>query len=192
MKGDLPTVKDILGSMKLKGYKSNYKVKKSKLQQLIWYLFSAIVFESSLFPIYRLKNGVLKLFGAKMGSGLVIKPKVYIKYPWLLEIGNDVWIGEGVRIDNLALVKLGSNVCVSQNAFLLTGNHNYRSAAFELMTGPITIEDEVWVGASSVVCPNTVLSQGTIITVGSVISGKTTANRVYRGNPAIDIKPRYK
>jgi len=192
MKGDLPTVKDILGSMKLKGYKSNYKVKKSKLQQLIWYLFSAIVFESSLFPIYRLKNGVLKLFGAKMGSGLVIKPKVYIKYPWLLEIGNDVWIGEGVRIDNLALVKLGSNVCVSQNVFLLTGNHNYRSAAFELMTGPITIEDEVWVGASSVVCPNTVLSQGTIITVGSVISGTTNANRVYRGNPAIDIKPRYK
>jgi putative colanic acid biosynthesis acetyltransferase WcaF len=191
MKGDLPTVKDILGSMKLKGYKSNYKVKKSKLQQLIWYLFSAIVFESSLFPIYRLKNGVLKLFGAKMGSGLVIKPKVYIKYPWLLEIGNDVWIGEGVRIDNLALVKLGSNVCVSQNAFLLTGNHNYRSAAFELMTGPITIEDEVWVGASSVVCPNTVLSKGTIITVGSVVSGTTSANRVYRGNPAIDIKPRY-
>lgn len=177
--------------MKLKGYKSNYKVKKSKFQQLIWYTVSVIFFESSLFPIYGLKNGVLKLFGAKMGSGLVIKPKVYIKYPWLLEIGNDVWIGEGVRIDNLALVKMGSNVCVSQNAFLLTGNHNYRSAAFELMTGPITIEDEVWVGASSVICPNTVLSKGTIITVGSVVSGTTSANRVYRGNPAIDIKPRY-
>jgi putative colanic acid biosynthesis acetyltransferase WcaF len=178
--------------MKLKGYKSNYKVKKSKLQQLIWYTVSVVFFESSLFPISGLKNGVLKLFGAKIGSGLVIKPKVYIKYPWLLEIGNDVWIGEGVRIDNLALVKLGSNVCVSQNAFLLTGNHNYRNATFELMTGPITIEDEVWVGASSVVCPNAVLSQGTVITVGSVISGTTNANQVYRGNPAINIKPRYK
>jgi len=178
--------------MKLKGFKSNYKLKKSKLQQLIWYSVSVVFFESSLFPIYGLKNWVLKLFGAKMGRGLVIKPKVYIKYPWLLEIGNDVWIGEGVRIDNLALVKLGSNVCLSQNAFLLTGNHNYRSAGFELMTGAITIEDEVWVGASSVVCPNTVLSEGTIITVGSVISGTTCANRVYRGNPAIDIKPRYK
>jgi putative colanic acid biosynthesis acetyltransferase WcaF len=178
--------------MKLKKYKSNYKVKKSKLQQLIWYTVSVVFFESSLFPIYRLKNGVLKLFGAKVGSGLVIKPKVYIKYPWLLEIGNDVWIGEAVRIDNLAMVIIGSNVCISQNAFLLTGNHNYRSDGFELMTGSIIIEDEVWVGASSVVCPNTVLSKGTIITVGSVISGTTNANRVYRGNPAIDIKPRYK
>ncbi len=167
-------------------------VKKSKLTQLIWYVVSAIVFEGSLLAVYRIKNGVLILFGAKIGRGLVIKPKVYIKYPWNLEVGDNVWIGEGVRIDNLALVKLGSNVCVSQNAFLLTGNHNYRSDGFELMIGAITIEDEVWVGASSVVCPNTVLSEGTIITVGSVISGTTCANRVYRGNPAIDIKPRYK
>jgi putative colanic acid biosynthesis acetyltransferase WcaF len=118
--------------------------------------------------------------------------QVYIKYPWLLEVGNDVWIGEGVRIDNLALVKLGSNVCVSQNDFLLTGNHNYRSEGFELMIGPITIEDAVWVGASSVVCPNSILSEGSIITVGSTISGRTIRNCVYRGNPAINIKPRYK
>jgi putative colanic acid biosynthesis acetyltransferase WcaF len=178
--------------MKLEGYKSNYKVRKSKLTQLIWYLISAVAYEGSLFPVYRSKIWVLRVFGAQIGRGVVIKPKVYIKYPWNLEVGNDVWIGEGVRIDNLALVKLGSNVCVSQNAFLLTGNHNYRSEDFELMTGLITIEDEVWVGASSVVCPNTVLTQGTIITVGSVISGTTKANRVYRGNPAIDIKPRYK
>jgi putative colanic acid biosynthesis acetyltransferase WcaF len=178
--------------MQLKGYKSNYKVKKSKFTQLIWYLLSAFVYEGSLFPVYRSKIWVLRLFGSKIGRGVVIKPKVYIKYPWHLEVGDDVWLGEGVRIDNLALVKLGSNVCVSQNAFLLTGNHNYRSAGFELMIGPITIEDEVWVGASSVICPNTVLSKGTIITVGSVVSGTTSANRVYRGNPAIDIKPRYK
>ncbi len=178
--------------MKLLGYKSHYNNHRRISIQFVWYFMSLLIFESAWFPFCAFKNSLLRLFGARIGSGIVIKPKVYIKYPWMLEMGNDVWIGEGVRIDNLALVKIGSDVCISQNAFLLTGNHNYRSAAFELMTGPITIEDEVWVGASSVVCPNTVLSQGTIITVGSVISGTTTANRVYRGNPAIDIKPRYK
>ncbi len=177
--------------MNLSGYKSNYNNTKPVLVQVIWYFISLIVIQSSWFPLFGLKVRLLRIFGAKVGIGLVLKPKVYIKYPWELEIGDNVWIGEGVRIDNLAKVIISSNVCISQNAFLLTGNHNYRSAAFELMTGPITIEDEVWVGASSVVCPNTVLSQGTIITVGSVISGKTNANRVYRGNPAIDIKPRY-
>ncbi len=178
--------------MNLCSYRSKYLHKRSIWDRVLWYLISGLIFESSFFPSSKIKLFLLKLFGSNIGNGLVIKPRVYIKYPWLLEIGNNVWIGEGVRIDNLVLVKLGSNVCVSQNAFLLTGNHNYRSAGFELMTGPITIEDEVWVGASSVVCPNTVLSKGTIITVGSVVSGTTSANRVYRGNPAIDIKPRYK
>jgi putative colanic acid biosynthesis acetyltransferase WcaF len=178
--------------MRLSEYESKYTIHKSILTQLIWYLVSIVVFEGSLFPIYQFKVSLLRMFGARIGRGFVIKPKVYIKYPWNLEVGDDVWIGEGVRIDNLAVVKLGSNVCVSQKAFLLTGNHNYLKAGFELMIGSITIEDEVWVGASSVVCPNTVLSQGTIITVGSVISGTTNTNRVYRGNPAIDIKPRYK
>lgn len=178
--------------MKLSGYKSNYHHEKPVWVQMTWYFVSLFVFESAWFPIYGFKVWLLRLFGAKIGHGLVVKPRVYIKYPWMLEVGNDVWIGEGVRIDNLARVRMGSNVCVSQNAYLLTGNHNYRSANFDLMTGPILMEDEVWVGASVVVCPNTTLTKGTVVGVGSVISGKTICNQVYRGNPAISIKPRYK
>jgi putative colanic acid biosynthesis acetyltransferase WcaF len=153
---------------------------------------SLLIFESAWFPFYSWKINILRLFGAQIGSGIVIKPKVYIKYPWMLEMGNNVWIGEGARIDNLAFVKIGSDVCISQNAFLLTGNHNYREEKFNLMIGSITIEDEVWVGASVVVCPKTVLSKGTVVGVGSVISGTTVCDEVYRGNPAISIRSRYR
>ena len=176
--------------MKLAGYKSNYEHQKSRSIQVLWYFVSSMVFESTWFPFYRFKIRLLRLFGAKIGHGLVVKPKVYIKYPWMLEIGSDVWIGEGVRIDNLAKIKLGSDVCISQNAFLLTGNHNYRSETFDLMIGSITIEDEVWVGASVVVCPNTILSKGTVVSVGSVISGATICDQVYRGNPAVAVRHR--
>jgi putative colanic acid biosynthesis acetyltransferase WcaF len=110
----------------------------------------------------------------------------------MLEVGSDVWIGEGVRIDNLAKIKIGSDVCISQNAFLLTGNHDYRSDKFDLMIGSITIENEVWVGASVIVCPKTTLKKGTVVGVGSVISGTTINDQVYRGNPAIIVMPRYK
>ena len=178
--------------MKLKGYKSHYVNRKSVSIQFVWYFVSLLVFESAWFPFYRFKIRLLKTFGARIGKGLVLKPKVYIKYPWMLEIGTNVWIGEGVRIDNLDMIKIGSDVCISQNAFLLTGNHDYRSNTFDLMIGSITIEDEVWVGASVVVCPNTVLSKGTVVSVGSVISGTTIGNQVYRGNPAVVIRPRYK
>jgi putative colanic acid biosynthesis acetyltransferase WcaF len=178
--------------MKLKGYKSRYVNGKSVAMQVVWYFVSLLVFESAWFPFYGLKVKLLRFFGAQIGHGLVVKPKVYIKYPWMLEVGNNVWIGEGVRIDNLAEIKIGSDVCISQNAFLLTGNHDYRSDTFDLLIGSITIEDDVWVGASVVVCPNTVLSKGTIVSVGSVISGTTIGNQVYRGNPALVIRARYK
>lgn len=178
--------------MRLGNYVSRYNHEYSFFIRLIWYFISSIVFESSVFPFFRIKIILLKLFGAQIGVGLILKPKVYIKYPWLLKIGDNVWIGEEVRIDNLSEVKIGSNVCISQNAFLLTGNHDYRSDTFDLMIGSITIEDEAWVGASVVVCPNTFLSKGTVVSVGSVISGTTLGNQVYRGNPALLIRPRYK
>jgi putative colanic acid biosynthesis acetyltransferase WcaF len=178
--------------MKLAGYKSNYYHQKSVLIQVVWYFVSLLIFESGSFPFYGLKIKLLRFFGAQIGYGFVVKPKVYIKFPWMLETGNNVWIGEGVRIDNLAKIKIGSDVCISQNAFLLTGNHDYRSDTFDLMIGSITIEDEVWVGASVVVCPNTILSQGTVVSVGSVISGTTIGNQIYRGNPAIITRLRYK
>ena len=178
--------------MNLAGYKSKYNHERSLLIQAVWYFVSLLVFESAWFPFYGFKIRLLSLFGAKIGHGLIVKPKVYIKYPWMLEIGNNVWIGEGVRIDNLAKVIIESDVCISQNAFLLTGNHDYRSETFDLMIGSITIEDEVWVGASVVVCPNTTLKKGTVVGVGSVISGTTICDQVYRGNPALGIRPRYK
>jgi acetyltransferase-like isoleucine patch superfamily enzyme len=59
-----------------------------------------------------------------------IKPSVNIKYPWLLEVGDHVWIGEEVWIDNLAKVRIGSNVCISQGAMLLTGNHDFTKSTF--------------------------------------------------------------
>jgi putative colanic acid biosynthesis acetyltransferase WcaF len=178
--------------MKLAGFRSSYNQQKTVSIQVIWYFVSLLVFESAWFPIYGWKINLLRLFGAKIGYGLVVKTKVYIKYPWMLEVGNNVWIGEGARIDNLAKVKIGSDVCISQNAFLLTGNHDYRSDTFDLIIGSITIEDEVWVGASVVVCPNTILSKGTVLSVGSIISGTTLGNHVYRGNPAVLKRPRYK
>lgn len=73
-----------------------------------------------------LKVKILKLFGAKIGVGLVIKPRVNIHFPWKLIIGDDVWIGGEVFILNFELLTIGNNVCVSQRAFLCGGNHNFK------------------------------------------------------------------
>lgn len=161
-----------------------------KIKLLLWYFCNAFVFKSYLLPMSSLKVILLKLFGAKVGKGVNIKPCVNIKYPWKLELGDFVWIGEEVWIDNLGFVKIGSNVCISQGAFLLCGNHNYKLESFDLMVGDITIEDGVWIGAKTTVCPGVTCKSHSILTVGSVATRNMDENGIYSGNPAVKTRER--
>ena len=176
--------------VKLQDYKKQKHQQKKSIVLFLWILISGIIFQSSIpFPIL-LKKILLKLFGAKIGDGFVIKSKVNIKYPWKLIIGNHVWIGEGVWIDNLDFVNIHSNVCISQGAMLLTGNHDYRSSSFDLMMGPILLKEGVWIAAKSVVCPNVTCEKNSILTVGSILQKNTKENGIYKGNPAIYLRNR--
>lgn len=162
----------------------------STWKRLLWYACSLLIFRSGWMPVSMLKCRLLRLFGAGIGKGVVIKPKVTIKYPWLLNIGENTWIGEGVWIDNLCRVSIGDNVCVSQGALLLTGNHNYKKSSFDLMVGNIILENGVWIGAKSVVCPGITCFSHSILTVGSVATQNLQAYTIYQGNPAQVVKKR--
>lgn len=161
----------------------------NSLKRLLWYLANA-VWINSAFPISSFKVFLLRLFGAKIGHGVVIKPHVNIKYPWKLEVGNHVWIGEYVWIDNLGKVTIGNNVCLSQGAMLLMGNHNYKKAEFDLMVKDILLEDGVWIGAKSVVCPGVNCFSHSILSVGSVATSDLLAYSIYQGVPALKVKER--
>jgi putative colanic acid biosynthesis acetyltransferase WcaF len=161
-----------------------------KFKSLIWY-FVNYYFLASAFPWpYKLKSIVLRMFGARVGRGLVIKPRVRIKNPWRLTIGDNCWIGEDAWIDNLEDVSIGSNVCISQGAMLLTGNHDYTISSFPYRLGKIAIEDGVWVGAQSVVCPGITCKSHSILTVQSVASKDLDAWSIYAGNPAVFLRTR--
>jgi len=159
-------------------------------KRALWYLVNVMFFRSRLNPFSGLKVFFLQLFGADIGRGVVIKPGVSIKYPWKLSVGKNSWIGEGVWIDNLAQVTLGANVCLSQGALLLCGNHNYRKPTFDLMVGDITLEDGVWIGAKSVVCPGVTCRSHAVLTAGSVATKDLEAYSICQGNPAVKVRDR--
>ncbi len=160
------------------------------IKRMLWYIVE-MLFISTRFPFpSSLKITLLKIFGTKAGKGIVIKPNVKIKYPWFLEIGNNVWIGEGVWIDNLTEVKIGNNVCISQGAYIMTGNHNYKKVTFDLMIEPVIIEDGVWIGAKAVICPGVKLKNHSVISAGSVITHDTEPYTIYQGIPAKEIRKR--
>ncbi len=156
----------------------------------LWIVVNVIFFNNGLAVFNSLKCFLLRLFGAKVGKGVIIKPSVNIKYPWLLHIANDVWIGEKVWIDNTGLIVIGNDVCISQGALLLTGNHNYKKLKFDLIIGAITLEDGVWLGANSVVCPGVTCKTHSVLTVSSVATCDLDAYTIYQGNPALIIKQR--
>lgn len=166
-----------------------YKPGRNKFVQMLWFLMGGIFFHSFI-PGSSWRRFLLRIFGAKVGKGVIIKPSVQIKYPWRLEIGDYSWIGEHVWIDNLADVKIGANCCLSQGAMLLCGNHNYKKAEFDLIIGNITLENGVWIGAKALVCPGISCGSHSVLTAQSTATKDLEAWKIYSGNPAVFIRER--
>lgn len=175
---------------KLSDYNNSWYDPGSPIKRAFWYFVNTIVFRNPFIPFSSLKCEILKMFGAKLGKNIVIKPRVNIKYPWFLTIGDDTWIGEDVWIDNVAEVKIGKNVCISQGAMILCGSHDYTSSAFDLIIKPITIEDGVWIGAQSTVSPGIECKSHSILSLKSVATKPLEAYGIYQGNPAKLVKYR--
>jgi putative colanic acid biosynthesis acetyltransferase WcaF len=146
---------------------------RGKVIQIAWYFVSLIIFENGWCPLSAVKRFLLRLFGAKIGVNVVIKPNVRIKFPWRLSIGNFTWIGQEVWIDNLDNVTIGNHSVLSQGAYLCTGSHNHRSPTFELRTAPISIGDGAWICAKAILLPGTVVADNQVISAGKVFSSKS-------------------
>ena len=149
-----------------------------------------LFFINPLNPISSLKVALLKLFGAKIGAGVVIKPSVNIKYPWRLTIGNHVWIGEKAWIDNLEDVIIYDNCCLSQGAMLLTGSHDYTRSTFNVLVEPIILEEGVWIGAKAIVYMGVTAKSHAILGANSIALKNLEPYSIYYGNPAVKIGER--
>lgn len=152
-----------LAEFKGEGYDRGRNV----IWQISWHLVSNLIFQPFWTPI-KLRLALLKFFGAKVGKGVIIRQGVKIHWPWKLELGNYVWVGQGVWLLNLEPITIGNSVCLSQDSFLCTGSHDTNSPTFEYANAPIKVEDQVWVCARSVVLPGSKVKKGTVISAGQI------------------------
>ncbi len=137
-----------------------------------------------------LKRGLLRLFGARVGKGVVVKPRLNVKYPWHLTVGDHSWLGEGVWIDSLAAVRIGANVCLSQGVMIETGNHDWSRPMFDLVVKEVVVEDGAWAAVGALLLPGARLASHAVLGAGSVLSGDTEAYGVYVGVPAVKVRER--
>jgi putative colanic acid biosynthesis acetyltransferase WcaF len=160
----------------------------NKLKYVLWLLVSNVFFLTNIPYPNRLKVSILRMLGAKIGKACVIKPWVKIKFPWELEMGDYVWLGEEVWVDNISKVTLGSHICISQGALLLTGNHRFDKFDFPLDSKPIVIENGVWICAKAIVCGGVTIENHAVLGLGCVAKSNITAYSIYQADKSIKLR----
>jgi putative colanic acid biosynthesis acetyltransferase WcaF len=152
--------------------------------EAIWYFFALPLLRSHLITSSAFRRHLLRLFGARVGQGVYIKPGLRVKFPWYLEIGDYSWLGEDLWIDNLAPVKVEAHCCLSQGVYLCTGNHDWSSLNMRLVRRPIICKRGSWIGAKAILGPGVVVGAGAIVSMGSVVTKDVPEMEIHAGNPA--------
>ena len=170
-----------------------YKKKKRSFDvflKLFFWNFIGKPLTGSFIPGTSWRKFILRVFGAKIGKKGKIKPFIKVSEPWNLIIGDHCWLGENTWIDNLATVKIGNRVCISQDVYICTGNHNYKKEYFDLILKSIIIEDDCWLAAKTIIAPGSIMKKASVSCLGSLVSGTLKQNGIYKGNPATLFKYR--
>jgi len=169
---------------------SFYHPGRSWFWRMAWFAIGLPVLRCSMIPSSGFRRLLLQFFGAQIGPGAVIKPGFRVKYPWNLRVGRYCWLGEDAWVDNLTLVSIGDHVCISQGAYLCTGNHDWADPAFGLIVRPIQIGDGAWVGARASLAPGAVVGEHAVIGFGSVVTKRVPPYQIHCGNPAAFVRHR--
>ena len=164
----------------------------NKIMVQAWYLVDAFLYKPSPHFMNGWRKMLLRIFGAKIGVGVIFRPSSTITYPWNLSVANNSYIGDEVVIYNLDQITIGSHVSLSFRSFLCAGSHDPDDQEFSLRISPIIIEDEVWIAADCFVGPGVTLEKGVVLGARSTFpGGRAESGGIYVGSPAKFIRKRY-
>ena len=175
-----------LKTFKLPG---NFRGRNAIVVQL-WWLVQSLFFKNSPQFLYGFRRFLLRLFGAKIGKKVIIRPTVRITYPWKIIIGDYSWIGDDVVLYSLGEIEIGKNVVISQKSYLCAASHNYLRSDFPIFAKKITIKDECWLATDVFVAPGITIYKGTVVGSRSSVYKDLPENKICIGNPAKVIRER--
>ncbi len=163
---------------------------RSRAFEILWHFLGSPILKTELLPLPSIKRAILRLFGARVGRKVILKPGIKVKFPWYLSIGDYAWVGERAWIDNLANVSIGAHACISQDVYLCTGNHDWSSSNMRLYCRPVSIGAGAWVAARSSVFPGVTVGTCAVVVGGSIVAKDVPPYEIHGGNPACLIRVR--
>jgi len=158
-----------------------HEEKPNRRRRIIWWIVN-----HTLFRIGRWagRERWLKRFGTDLGNCNAIYRSIEVYDPANLKTGYRALLGPRVEVYNKAMITLGDNVVISQDAFLCTASHDITSPTMELVTKPITIKDGAWVAARAIILPGVTIGEGAVVGAGAVVAKDVEPWMVVVGNPA--------
>lgn len=162
----------------------------NRLSRVLWTGISIVFFRYSPNPMHGYRSFVLRLFGAKVGKGVHVYPKVKIWAPWNLILKDECGVANGAILYSQSKIIIGCRAVISQGAHLVAGTHDYNDPGFPLITKPILINDYVWVAAEAFIHPGITIGEGCVIGARSVVTRDMPAWTVCGGHPCKPIKER--
>lgn len=163
---------------------------KSKITVQLWWIVQGTLFALSPQFFYGWRRFLLRMFGAKIGKGVLLRATVKVTYPWNIEIGDYSWIGEDNVLYSLGKIKIGSHVALAHKVYINTGGHQYDKVSFDIFSEPVVIEDECWLTNDVYVAPGVTIGKGSIIAARSSVLKSMPGGKICVGTPAIAIKDR--
>ena len=123
------------------------------------------------------------------GDKPYIFPGVIMYYPGNIKIGYNVFINRGVYFTAQAKIMIGDNVLIGPYTVFNSGSHLYQDPSRIIRDqghklGPITIENDVWIGAHVIVLPGVTIGKGAVVAAGAVVAKSVEPYTVIAGIPA--------
>lgn len=163
---------------------------REKLARAVWMVLGKPIFRLSFHNWYGFRGAWLRLFGARIGRDVRIRPSAHIEIPWHVTIGDDVTIGDHAILYSLGHITIGARTIISQYAHLCAGTHDYTDRRFPLLRLPIEVGEDAWICADTFVGPNVRIGKLAVLGARSSTYKSLDAGWVYSGNPAKALKPR--
>ena len=156
----------------------------------LWWLVQSTLFHGSPQFAYGFRRWLLRVFGARVGPGVLLRPSVSITYPWKVVIEEHAWIGDDVVLYSLGEIHIGGHAVVSQGSYVCAADHDYRQVDFPIRARPVRIDDQVWIGAEVFVGPGVHIAQAAVVGARSAVFADLPAAMLCLGTPCRPVGPR--
>lgn len=163
---------------------------RSRFVEVLWFLVKWAFFDTALPWPYGFKRTWLRLFGAQVGKGVVIRTRVYVHFPWRLSIGDHCWVGDGTQLLSIAPITMEDHAALAHEVYLAAGGHDIRSATMAPKNEPITIKSGVWVATRAFIGPGVTIHENAVVGAGAVVTSDVEPNAIVTGNPAKAVRER--